>query len=151
MFVRRDQTNQIVNLAKREITHANKYLPPHLLSEGDVVYYENDPAPFEVVRIGYDYLLQQVRVRRLDEPHAHTAGRWMCYDKLYVLEIDDELITMNDIEDSSEARNIIQRNTRCRFAGYDQDGDVFLDTLIAGRPDKRYTIWFADLRYISLC
>ena len=150
MISHRLECSRIVRQSKIEIWHADKYLPPHLLEEGDVVYYACDPVPFQIIRVGYGHMLDDIRVRRLDEASTYTAGRWLHYQKFYLLEIGDNLTTTCDIEDSSEERILIHSGASCSFSGYDSEGDVILDVQILGAKRRRHVIWFVDLRSCSM-
>ena len=86
-IIRREMHCKTVRDARSMMEHADKCSPPHIFSEGDLVYYGNDPEPSLVVRIGYDSYINEVRVRRLNEPTTFSAGQWVNHARLHVLEI----------------------------------------------------------------
>ena len=131
------------------IEHADKCSPPHIFSEGDLVYYGNDPEPSLVVRIGYDSYINEVRVRRLNEPTTFSAGRWVNHARLHVLEIGDIVIATNQVQVATVDGFLIPVGTACRFAGLDKDDDVLLDVHTA-TGHSGLLVLFEDFRWFSL-
>ena len=119
------------------------------LSEGYIVYYGSDAEPRLVTRIGYGSYLREVRVRRLNEPNTFTAGQWVSYARLCLLEIGDNLVCTKEVEAATEDRLVIPNGTVCRFAGLDDEDDVLLDIRSANGYSRRI-VFFEDFRWFSL-
>jgi hypothetical protein len=159
-FVDEDEGESLVNIAiarheadVREICgtrkiydHAVRFLPPHSLSEDDIVYYGRESTPYWTARVGYGDYLQEVRLRRLDEPNTYSAGRWVHHSSCYLLEPGDVLMATRDIIAATEDHLVIQADSRCTFLGRDNDGDIMLRLA----SPTRTTIFLEDLLYMTL-
>ena len=106
-----------------------------------------EPWPLRVYRIGWGQYEGQVRVARLDEDTAvYENGEWVCTSWVLKLEVYDYLDVYSDgLEDALEPRRGIPRGTRCKFLGYDEDGDVELKI-----GSRRTVIFFEDLAFLTL-
>ena len=123
---RREATASLVQRVKSAVVDAES-LPPHVLSPGDIVYLGSKPHPYWVIRIGYGSYLQEVRVRRFDEPDVFSSGQWVHHDSCFLLEVGDKLTAMADMTDATVADRHIPRGCRCVFRGRDSDGDILLN------------------------
>ncbi len=86
-------------------------------------------------------------VARLDEDTAvFENGVWVFTSGVLKLEVHDYLDVYSEgLEDALEPKRGIPRGTRCRFLGYDEDGDVKLKI-----GSERTVIFFVDLDFLTL-
>ena len=121
-----------------------------IVEVGDIVYFRDDDTPSIVVRVGvYSYRVE-VRIRYLTEPSTYEAGRWVSQGGCHLLERGDTLIAKSDVVDATEARRVIPCGSRCRFRGYDADGDVLLQMSPEVHEGRVLTIFARDLVRMSL-
>ena len=79
---RREADTAIVRNAKL-VTESAKHSPPHIFSEGEIVYLAGDDCPYTVKRIGFGQYLEEVRIIRFGEVDSYAAGRWVHHGRLY--------------------------------------------------------------------
>ena len=92
---------RIVHVAM-EFSNKEKDMVPHIFSVGDVVYIGMDWCPYVVKRVGYDFYREELRVFRVGERDSYSAGKWVHYSKLFLLEIGDKLEVMEQISDATK-------------------------------------------------
>ncbi len=116
------------------------------LDYGDVVYVGDCPKPFRFIRHGWGDYAGEVRVALFDEDIAKwETGRWLSKERCYKLEVSDWLDVTKDIWDALSAPSMISKGTRCRFLGWDSDGDVRVHV-----NGKTHIIFRHDLIWLSL-
>ena len=112
-----------------------------------------EPWPLRVYRIGWGQFEGEVRVARLEEDTAiFENGEWVLTSWVVKLEAYDYLDVCRDgLKEAWEPRRGIPRGTRCRFLGYDGDGDVQLK-IGSSFTDEVFTtvIFFGDLVFLTL-
>ena len=103
-------------------------------------------------RIGYGTYEREVRVAQLHEDLTNrTVGFWVSTDRCYKLEVGDNLVATASIMDATEDKKVIPAGVRCKFFGFDSDGDVLLGLLDQGTPRPlRRVIFHEDLDSLSL-
>jgi hypothetical protein len=150
IHARRDINNLLVLEVMRIIDMA-KHLPPHIFSTGDVVYLGEENCPYTVKREGYGDYLQQVRIIKVGEVNSYEAGRWVFHERLYLLEPGDSLGFRCTVTDATNGFRKIPAGTRCRFSGYDQDGDVCirLNTHVGSCFATTVFFFFEDLQHLT--
>ena len=92
-----------------------------------------------------------MRIRYLTEPSSYEAGRWVARDGCHLLERGDTLIAKSDVVDATEARRVIPSGSRCRFIGYDADGDVLVQMSPEVHEGRDLTFFAQDLVRMSCC
>ena len=103
-----------------------------------------------VKRVGYDFYREELRVIRVGERDSYTAGKWVHYSKLLLLEIADKLEVMEQISDATERKLIIPTGSRCVFEGLDHEGDVLIAFASPIEGCVETVIYFEDLQALSL-
>ena len=129
----------------REVAHGSVQQG---LRVGDIVFFD-DPMrawPYKVYRIGYDFFEGMVRVARLAEDTTiYENGSWVSASCCLKLEISDWLeVRSGGVEAASVGHPKLAPGTRCRFLGFDADGDVLLRV-----GPRRTTIFFEDLDKVT--
>ena len=116
------------------------------LLRGDIVCVNSCRWPFRCVREGWGDYEKQIRVSRLTEDVGRReSGRWVSSDACARLEVNDRLDVLEDIEDAMENSSLISKGTKCKFLGWDYDGDVAI--FVNG---ARHIIFMQDLDKLSL-
>ena len=92
-----------------------------------------------------------MRIRYLTEPSTFEAGGWVAQEGCHLLERGDTLIAKSDVVDATEARRVIPSGSRCRFIGYDADGDVLVQMSPEVHEGQDLTIFVQDLVRMSWC
>eukprot|EP00973_Karenia_brevis_P034256 4725183-Karenia_brevis.AAC.1 len=98
------------------------------------------------MRAGWGDYETQVRVARIGENvNKWETGRWVNTDICYRLDQSDVMEAIEDIEDAMETPRRIPKGARCRFVGWDVDGDVMLTY-----KGCRHVVFYQDLDKLSL-
>ena len=117
------------------------------LQHGDIVYVDLDMYPSIVLRNGYDQYEREVRVARVRENLSDwKTGRWVPTDLCFKLEVGDRLVVNDEIVDATENRRLIPKDTKCKYIGRDEDGDI----LIAIGKNKTKIIFKEDVDKLTL-
>ena len=109
--------------------------------------YKREPWPLRVYRIGWGKFEGEVRVARLGEDTTvFESGEWVFTNRVAKLEVYDYLDVYSDgLVEALEPNRGIPRGTRCRFLGYDADGDVQL------KIGSNFTaVFYDDLVFLTL-
>ena len=142
--------NTVVQEARRTIAFAEKYSPPHCLAVNDIVYYHEEPHPHWVMRVGFADYLQEIRIRRFDEPNAYSAGRWAHHEFCHLLEAGDMLMCTKEVTDATDSFLKIPKGVKCQFMGIDPDGDVSVKFSSPICGCSRTVLFIEDLMNLSL-
>jgi hypothetical protein len=119
------------------------------LNVGDIVFDEEVRLwPLRVYRIGFGNYEGQVRVAQLHEdPNIFENGSWISASRCLKLEISDflEVRCRGLFEALNNRPTELEIGTKCKFLGFDGDGDVRL------KIGSRCTIiFFRDLIYMTI-
>ena len=137
----REKCERLIDWVQKEI--ADKTWK---LVSGDIVYVGQTRWPYKVMRTGYGDYEKEVRIARISEDTRRwETGRWVRTDQCYKLEIGDTLDVIEQVVAATDDASIISEGARCRFAGWDPDGDAILTIGV-----RRLIVFFEDLDKLTL-
>ena len=86
---------------------------------------------------------------KFGETDSYSAGRWVHETSCFLLETCGNLVATSSFRDATEAGCEIAVNSRCKFWGQDENGDVLLSVKSEAQGYTNTVTFLNHLRYLS--